>query len=77
MVGPQKQARGTGSPKNARRCAVYSTPCANFQCRSMTWRSTSKKDRERHVAGQSSGLKVNKNLSTQCGWTMFSERRYR
>ena len=43
----------------------------------MTWRSTSKKERERHVAGQSSGPKVNENLSMQCGWSMFFERRYR
>lgn len=28
---PQKQGRGTGNLKDARRCAVYNTPWANFQ----------------------------------------------
>ena len=33
---PQKQEGGTGNQKETRRCAVYKTPCAIFQHRSVT-----------------------------------------
>ena len=43
---------GQTDQKETRRSAVYRTPWAIFQLRSITWRSGSKKDKERHVEGQ-------------------------
>lgn len=74
---PQKQGRGTGKPKETRRCAVQRTPCAIFQERSRTWRSKSKRNKERQVEGQSSEGLVTLNLSMQCGGIMFSDSRYK
>ena len=53
---------------------MYSMPCAIFQCRSITGRSTFDKKRERHVEGQLRGPYVGENFSMQCGEAMFSDR---